>query len=211
MKQQPYSGQCNDRARCHHCLGHELEPQLDFLQNMPRAGDVPPNGMGLSQGSACGRSQVYVGGCRPSGVGSCSSVAAADAGDVGLQEALRASLDDHERHPMSRECPNEEDADIAQAIENSMSGNRHSIVSEFDLAIQNSLGECQPSSPALLVAQADLDRAIVNSMADIHSTPPTKMVRCHAQPAGQCSQIMQVSSRASYSSPSASILSCASI
>lgn len=49
MKQQPYPGQCEDRARCHHCFGHEMEYEEDGRQDWHLVQDIP---------SACGRSQV---------------------------------------------------------------------------------------------------------------------------------------------------------
>ena len=146
----------------------------------------------------------------------CPSASALDAGDVSLQDALRMSLEDHARQPTSRKTPYEVDADIAQAIENSMSGNRHSVVSEYDLAIQNSLAEPQPSSQVSLIAQADVDRAISNSLSDVHSTPPTKMVplqvrRCLEYPGGPCSRTTTGSSRACTSLPAVSTLAGASM
>ena len=105
----------------------------------------------------------------------CSSAAAAyEDGEVGLQDVLQQSLDDHLRKTTSTERCHEEEADVARAIENSMSGNRYHLVSEMDLAIQNSLSEAQQSP-------CDVDRAIRNSMADVQAATPTAMVPLQAQ------------------------------
>ena len=41
MKQQPYPGQCEDRARCHHCFGHEMEYEEDGRQDWHLVQDIP--------------------------------------------------------------------------------------------------------------------------------------------------------------------------